>query len=982
MIELQPNSQLFYETKYQLKDQFGKNIDKNIEKTFQRVALALSKIEKTKENKEKYYHDFLWALNNGAIPAGRILSNAGAEKFKPKTSLINCVVSGQIFDSIDDILEKLKEAGMVLRAGCGIGLNFSTLRPKNAIVTGAGAKTSGPMSFCRIFDQMCGVIESAGDRRGAMMLVFNCNHPDILEAIQIKRQAGQLRHFNISIAISDEFIKAVKQDKDWDLIFPAGKYDFKENAKIKYADWAINDDKNYTLDKNGKVACKIYKTIKARKIWDAIMKSTYEYSDPGFLLIDNINKYNNLWFCEHINTTNPCLTKDSWIFTTKGSKQVKDLINKQFITNINGQEYKSVNGFFSTGTKKVYQLETKKGYTIKCTDQHPFFKIFKTKKIIKNKLKNLSVNDYIILNNKKDISWKNSKLSSDGDGKLRALIFIENSTICNRRYIRKNEISNIEKASYQCYVSFFSTIIDSKACYIKNNKPTIVFNISDFELAKTLQRMLFNLNIISSITRNKQNLIKLAITKLAHIEKIYKITNLQNKNKIKQFNSIFKNELNIEDDDIFSDKIISINYIGKEEVFNTTIEKIHQYESNGFLVGNCGEQPLPEYNSCLLGSINLTKLVENPFSDNATFNFDKYKKIIHIFTRMLDNVIEINNLPLEKQRKELKRKRRHGMGFFGLGSCLSMLKLEYGSAKALKFCEHVSKILALESYRTGALLAKEKGEAPILKEKFVVNQKIINQIPKLYTLGQKTTGRNLFLQSNYFFKWLQDKEGYEVYELLKKYGCRFTHATSIAPTGTISASIGNNVSNGIEPTYEHFYSRNVIIQGRKTKQKIDIYSHEYLEYIKYIFKLKDLKSVFQKLQENPDIKIPAYLKTKNDLDINDHLNVVNVVQKWIDSSISKTINVESNISFDDFKDVYFRGHSLNLKGITTYRYNPDNTSGVLVEQQHLKKTRYKIILENNEELIFSGDQKINYDNEITTVNNLYDAFKHQTYGTY
>lgn len=260
-----------WDKKYRLKDKNGTPLENTVQDTYRRVAKALAAVEKP-ENQAYWEEEFFKVMNLGCTPAGRILSNVGAEKYKANTSTINCTVSGTIEDSMEGILDAVKEAGMTLKSGAGIGYCFSTLRPKGAYVSGAGATTSGPLSFMDIFDSMCFTISSAGGRRGAQMGCFSVSHPDIEEYITAKHTTGRLRQFNLSVLITDEFMRAVKTDDDWDLQFDG----------------------------------KIYKTIKARDLWDKIMRSTYEYAEPGIIFIDRVNEYNNNRFCEDIVATNPC----------------------------------------------------------------------------------------------------------------------------------------------------------------------------------------------------------------------------------------------------------------------------------------------------------------------------------------------------------------------------------------------------------------------------------------------------------------------------------------------------------------------------------------------------------------------------------------------------------------------------------------------------------------------------------------------------
>ncbi len=309
-VSFQEASLDIWDKKYRLTAKDGAPIDKTMDDTYQRVARALAEVERP-QVREQWYEQFLWALRKGAIPAGRVTSNAGALEHKPATSTINCTVSGTIHDSMDDILSRVHEAGLTLKAGCGIGYEFSTLRPRGAYVSGAGAHTSGPLSFMDIYDKMCFTVSSAGGRRGAQMGTFDIGHPDVMEFIRAKREAGRLRQFNLSLLVTDEFMQAVKSDGDWKLAFPLSRKEYEaeqpdldDATRFVWREWPTHD--NYVVNEAGLVACKIYKTLPARRMWDVIMSSTYDFAEPGFVLIDRVNEMNNNWFCENIRATNPC----------------------------------------------------------------------------------------------------------------------------------------------------------------------------------------------------------------------------------------------------------------------------------------------------------------------------------------------------------------------------------------------------------------------------------------------------------------------------------------------------------------------------------------------------------------------------------------------------------------------------------------------------------------------------------------------------
>ena len=699
-IDFQDTSVDIWETKYQLRTNDGDIVDKTIDETYQRVAKAIAEVE-DEDKQDATHKDFLWALRHGAIPAGRIVSNAGALEHKPATSTINCTVSGSITDSMDGILEKVHEAGLTLKAGCGIGYEFSTLRPRDAFVSGAGAYTSGPLSFMDIYDKMCFTVSSAGGRRGAQMATFDISHPDVLDFIRAKREDGRLRQFNLSLLITDEFMQAVINDEDWNLIFPISDHDVEletldlnDTSKVIWREWPITE--GYISNDVGQVACRIHKTIRASKLWNLIMSSTYDFAEPGFILIDQVNDKNNNWFGENIRATNPC-----------------------------------------------------------------------------------------------------------------------------------------------------------------------------------------------------------------------------------------------------------------------------------------GEQPLPPYGSCLLGSINLTRFVNKPFTDQAEFDWKKFKKVVKIFTRMLDNVVEINGLPLIGQREAINSKRRHGMGYLGLGSTITMLCKKYGSQESVEFTEQITRTLAIEGWKAALELSKEKGAAPIMEEEFEVSGEMLHKRPDMvkdgFKVGDSIKGKLLHAKYSRYMQQIAKVEP-KLVEELAKHGARFTHHSSIAPTGTISLSLANNASNGIEPSFAHHYARNVIRKGKKSKEKVDVFSFELLAYRALV------NPNAMPFSEKEGEKLPDYFITADSITPTQHVDIQAAAQKWIDSSISKTANVPTEFPFEDFKDIYLYAYKKGLKGCTTFRFNPEVFQGVLVKEDDLKNTTYQFTLEDGSTVDFQGDEEVEYDGETHTAANLFDALKEGYYG--
>src|SRR5271168_933309 len=277
-------SQQIWDMKYRLRSASGEVIDKTIEDTWRRVATALAAPER---NAAEWTERFYAALTDFKfLPAGRVVAGAGSAR---SVTLFNCFVMGAIPDDMGGIFAHLREAALTMQQGGGIGYDFSTLRPRGAPVKGVGADASGPLSFMDVWDAMCRTIMSAGYRRGAMMATLRCDHPDIEAFIEAKSDAGRLRMFNLSVLVTDAFMQAVSDGASWELKFGG----------------------------------MVYRAVEARALWDSIMRATYAYAEPGVIFIDRINRLNNLWYCESISSTNPCVPADTWVFTRDGPRQVR-----------------------------------------------------------------------------------------------------------------------------------------------------------------------------------------------------------------------------------------------------------------------------------------------------------------------------------------------------------------------------------------------------------------------------------------------------------------------------------------------------------------------------------------------------------------------------------------------------------------------------------------------------------------------------------
>ena len=533
----------------------GEPVDGSIDDTFMRVAVAAAEAE-TAAQRQRWTKAFAAAMSDFVfVPGGRILAGAGTGR---NVTMFNCFVLGRIGDDLPSIFDAVREAALTMQAGGGIGHDFSTLRPRGALVRSIGAEASGPVSFMDVWDASCRSIMSAGQRRGAMMATLRCDHPDIEEFIAAKSDARRLRNFNLSVLVTDAFIAAVRADAPWHLVFEG----------------------------------QVYRTVPARHLWARITRSNYDFAEPGVIFIDRVNARNNLAYCEQIFATNPC-----------------------------------------------------------------------------------------------------------------------------------------------------------------------------------------------------------------------------------------------------------------------------------------GEQPLPPYGACLLGSINLARLIANPFTPSAHLEADRMAKVARTAVRLLDNIIDVSHFPLPAQEHEAKSKRRIGLGLTGLADALIMLGLPYGSPEARAWASATMAAIQANAYAASADIAAEKGPFPLFdRDAFMAN-------PNVRALPQP------------------------VQDAIAAHGIRNGCLTSIAPTGTISLLAGN-VSSGIEPVFETAYRRRIRDAAGERDEIVEDYAH----------------ALYRRLHGG---RPPSGIEwvTASGLSPSQHLAMQSALQPHIDSAISKTINCPVDIAPEAFDALYLEAYDLGLKGCTTFRPN-------------------------------------------------------------
>jgi ribonucleoside-diphosphate reductase alpha chain len=972
-----------------LRDKYAKEGEASIDDVLRRVARGLAQAE-APDQRERWETEFFEAMRDGFYPAGRIMSAAGTGI---QATLINCFVQ-PVGDSIAEardgkvgIYTALLQAAETMRRGGGVGYDFSSIRPRGAMVQSTRSRASGPISYMRVFDRSCETVESAGARRGAQMGVLRVDHPDIEEFIRAKdigaqatrlREAGfsgaeledllqkqrTLANFNISVAVTDEFMRRKDRGEELELAHRA-QPDPGEHPQAYRRDDGLW----------------VYRRVSAAALWDALLRTTYETADPGVVFIDRMNADNNLAYCEHIEATNPCVTADTWVMTEQGARQVRDLIGKPFAAMIDGKSYPAESqGFFFTGTKPVLRLKTAEGYSLRLTADHPVLRVSRMTRYTREtewvKAGELRSDDQIVLHDHRAMqAWRGAhnedegyliglligdgtlkndkavlsvwdtaalKIANGGDmlpsvgiasvmhaaeqaarslphradfngwqkpisgrgeyrlatGALRTLALELGLTPGNKRFT-----AAMETSSSDFYRGVLRGMFDADGSVQGSQEKGVSVRLTQIDLGnlEAVQRMLHRLGILSTLYLNRrpegmktlpdgkggsreyacQALHELVISG-ENIQRYAELIGFAHSDKMDRLNDLlagYQRKLNAER---FVATVLALEDAGVDDVYDVTIADAHAFDANGLHVHNCGEQPLPDYGCCCLGSINLARCVLEPFTATARLDWPRLRRIAAVAVRMLDNVLEVTHWPLPEQQQEAARKRRVGLGFTGLGTALMMLRTRYGSEEAINLATEVARTLRDAAYAASVELARERGAFALFDAEKYLQSAFARRLPEDLRAG------------------------------IREHGIRNSHLLSIAPTGTISLAFGRNVTGGIEPAFAWEYTRRTRSRGGETIE-YPVQDYGYRLY----------------LEMGGDIEqLPAYFVNAQTLAPTDHLRMQAAVQPYVDSSISKTINVPVDCSFEDFKRVYDLAYESGCKGCTTYRPN-DVTGAVL-----------------------------------------------------
>lgn len=769
------------------------------------------------------YHDFREVLiDRRFLTGGRIQAGAGSIH---KLTLLNCFVSGTIEDSFvhgtGSIMDRAKEAAATMRLGGGIGYDFSTLRPSGDIIHKLGSASSGPVSFMEIFDSVGRAVQSAGHRRGAQMGVMRIDHPDILSFIHAKTNSNRLTGMNISVAVTDAFMEALRSGAAFPLMFNGRKYQEVDPASL----------------------------------WDSIMRATWDWAEPGVIFIDQVNQRNNLHYCEKIAATNPCVTGETEILTSKyGYVPIDDVVGEELYV-WNGHEWTKVTPMKTGEDKPTLHIKFSDGSHLNCTYNHGFIRANGERV----EAYNLREGDQLA-----NAKWPIMEMSYGL--KLSDNPFIDGMCALSSRA----DIPEAHRTMLYDRLGWLAGLIHNSGK--QTNLGTLVIDTPSRSFAFAIRKILNSVGAhadISNIPRDRlpsYGTWRLTLYKEDYDALHAAYTKLREQRSL----SFIFPDLMI-DAPRLSLKVVSIERGAlADEVFCYTDPIRNRAVFNGVMTKNCGEQPLPPYGACLLGSFNLTRYIGRDTEGKFWFDHDQLRRDVPIVVSAMDRVVDVSLYPLPEQEGEAKNKRRMGLGVTGVANAIEALGYPYGSVGFMAFLGNVLETIELECYAASMRLAIHRGAFPLFDSNHYGNGLKIRELPV------------------------------ELQKDIRRYGIRNSHLTSIAPTGTISMT-ADNVSSGIEPVFAHQYERIVNMPDRQRVELVQDYGVKH-------FGVKGRRA--------------------NDISALDHLEVMAVAQEHIDSSVSKTCNVGDNVTWDEFKNLYSTAYDLGVKSLTTYRMS-GKRSGIL-----------------------------------------------------
>jgi ribonucleoside-diphosphate reductase alpha chain len=904
---------------------------------------------------QSYYKNFReyfdLMISKKFLPNSPTLFNAGARLGQ----LSACFVVG-IEDDMESIMDAAKDAALIFKSGGGVGINYSKLRPEGDIVASTSGVASGPVSFMKIVDVVTDVVKQGGKRRGANMGILEAWHPDILKFIHAKEKEGQFENFNISVMIDESFWKCYENNEKYPLINP------RNGKVVEYVDpkfllneiatmaWRTADPGVLFLDNINKRNVQKETRGLIRATNPCVTGDTRILTPYGLLRVESLLYLNHDGSDEsEIKIVVEGETKVLYA-TTHGKTLV---ISSPVLTDAK---------VWKVGFKPVVKLILENGMEIEVTEDHKILtkdgwietkcaegKEVKIARIDIDKMESYGLREIDGVMLDKDLGFLLGWLVGDGYVSEKIFFYFNANTqrevseyvesLLEKKFgakvtklernsemwicVSKKEVVDIFKklmrkktslpeivfvANAEFVKGFLSGLFSAEGCVDKDG---VRLTSSNKDLLKEIQLLLTLFGIFSKICerpyKRKCEYVTINCEKRKYeangyfelIIKNYSRKIFEEKIKlIKSKGEKFVNKLEKTKIDGCFVKVLRVEYVGEKLVYDFSVPGFNKYISNGIISHNCGEQPLYEYESCNLGSINLYAMIKFDESGNAHFDWENYKKTIEVAYRFLDNIIDVNKYPIEKIEKASKNVRRIGLGYMGLADAMFALRIPYNSEEGFDFIGKVSEFLTYYSMCCSVERAKERGVFPF------------------YDMTSYKKGEMPIEGFYHKELWNLDWEGLR--QEILKHGIRNVEVTTIAPTGSLSMLC--DVSAGIEPQFSLVFEKRVTVgsffyidvEFERQLKKEGLYNDAILK------KVASNGGSLQGLKEIPE-NLRRVFVTALDIPWWDHVRAQAVAQLWITTSISKTINMPSFASVEDVLEAYVTAYKMGCKGITIYR---------------------------------------------------------------
>lgn len=857
--------------------------------TVTRVATYTAQAESDPVVRAKFIEDAKTYIGDlSVIPGGRILTNAG----RPDGMLLNCFVI-DIDDSREAIGEAVKNYLIISGTGGGVGLSFKKIRPKGTPIIKSGGESSGSVSFMDVINSVADTIKIGGGRRAATMLSLPVDHPDVVEFIHHKMDLGKLNNANVSVEINAKFIQAVEENKSWDLVW----------------------------------AGKVIKTVKAREIWDYVVRNSLASGEPGFLNLEFANKMSNSYYYNTLSTTNPCLTKDFTFVTNNGLRKLKDVKVGDIIWT--GKSWSPITALWSTGVKQVYRYGLSNGSHIDMTSNHRVVSNGKkveigqlvgtNNKIDKQEYRTVAFNICEVAdlgdNSKLEVAslagyvfgdgsmQKNGGVAAyinigkkDGDAEQHFAHYTEKTVVTGgKRLLKLKPEYTFESlgltyapmpervlpecwrtAGYLSMCGFLRGLYSANGSVITSNGKAvrIALKTSNKQVAEAVHEMLEAVQIHSYITTNKSKKVRFDngdyVCKESYdvntvdIERFLELIGFIHTHKTDTALNYGECKRQI----VRRPSVVTVESIGEYEVFEFTVAADeHTASHKGLLVSNCGEIFLPTFGVCCLSSLNVANFIK----EEGGLDLPRFRDAVTFGIRLLDNVLTVNSYPLPAIREVATSERRIGLGLTGVHTAMLKQGIKYSSRAGIAFIEHCYEELRNASYLASIELAKEKGSF----QKFDPDK---------------------YLESG-FVKTLPAS----IRRKIAQHGIRNVCCNTQAPTGTTSLLAA--VSSGIEPIFAPIFKRTFFSDksttGRKEQLVIDDAVKQEIESGKPFSELKHFEGAY-------------------DVPVRKHLMAQEAAQRYIDQAVSKTINLPETYTFEQLSKDMLEFAPV-LKGTTIYR---------------------------------------------------------------